>query len=85
MEVNCYSISTLVLYHRELAQLVERHPYKVDVIGSSPVLPTIFDSSLFVVGNRQKIKKHRHLGTAAGSCFGSYIQKPYSLQDLQRG
>ena len=26
---------------RELAQLVERHPYKVDVIGSTPVFPTI--------------------------------------------
>ena len=25
-----------------LAQLVERHPYKVDVIGSSPVTTTIF-------------------------------------------
>lgn len=25
---------------RELAQLVERHPYKVDVAGSNPVLPT---------------------------------------------
>ena len=29
------------IYHRELAQLVERHPYKVDVAGSNPVLPTI--------------------------------------------
>ncbi len=28
--------------NRELAQLVERHPYKVDVAGSNPVLPTIF-------------------------------------------
>ena len=27
--------------NRELAQLVERHPYKVDVAGSNPVLPTI--------------------------------------------
>ena len=26
-----------------LAQLVERYPYKVDVTGSSPVVPTIFD------------------------------------------
>jgi hypothetical protein len=26
---------------RGIAQLVERHPYKVDVIGSSPVAPTI--------------------------------------------
>ena len=25
-----------------LAQLVERYPYKVDVTGSSPVVPTIF-------------------------------------------
>ncbi len=24
--------------------MVERHPYKVDVIGSSPVAPTIFDN-----------------------------------------
>jgi hypothetical protein len=31
-------ISTLK--DRELAQLVERHPYKVDVAGSNPVLPT---------------------------------------------
>lgn len=29
---------------RGLAQLVERHPYKVDVIGSSPVAPTILRS-----------------------------------------
>jgi hypothetical protein len=28
------------LNHRELAQLVERHPYKVDVVGSSPAFPT---------------------------------------------
>lgn len=27
---------------RALAQLVERYPYKVDVIGSNPVGPTIF-------------------------------------------
>lgn len=27
---------------RELAQLVERHPYKVDVVGSSPAFPTKF-------------------------------------------
>ena len=26
-----------------LAQLVERYPYKVDVTGSSPVVPTTFD------------------------------------------
>ncbi len=26
--------------NRELAQLVERHPYKVDVVGSSPAFPT---------------------------------------------
>ncbi len=26
--------------NRRLAQLVERYPYKVDVIGSSPVSPT---------------------------------------------
>ena len=25
---------------RELAQLVERHPYKVDVVGSNPAFPT---------------------------------------------
>ena len=30
----------LTLYEGSLAQLVERHPYKVDVIGSNPVLPT---------------------------------------------
>lgn len=29
-----------VFLSRDLAQLVERHPYKVDVIGSSPVVPT---------------------------------------------
>lgn len=28
--------------NRDLAQLVERHPYKVDVIGSNPVVPTNF-------------------------------------------
>lgn len=27
---------------RELAQLVERHPYKVDVVGSNPAFPTKF-------------------------------------------
>lgn len=26
--------------NRELAQLVERHPYKVDVVGSNPAFPT---------------------------------------------
>jgi hypothetical protein len=26
---------------RGLAQLVERHPYKVDVVGSNPAFPTI--------------------------------------------
>ena len=30
----------LYFIYRELAQLVERHPYKVDVAGSTPVLPT---------------------------------------------
>ncbi len=33
-------ISWGTLFDRELAQLVERHPYKVDVAGSTPVLPT---------------------------------------------
>ena len=33
-------ISWGTLFDRELAQLVERHPYKVDVAGSNPVLPT---------------------------------------------
>ena len=28
------------IFFRRLAQLVERHPYKVDVIGSNPVSPT---------------------------------------------
>ncbi len=32
--------------NRELAQLVERHPYKVDVAGSNPVLPTKYLKSL---------------------------------------
>jgi hypothetical protein len=32
--------------NRELAQLVERHPYKVDVAGSNPVLPTKYLESL---------------------------------------
>ena len=36
----------LVKFNRELAQLVERHPYKVDVAGSNPVLPTILLKSL---------------------------------------
>ena len=35
----------------QLAQLVERHPYKVDVIGSIPILPTISSNSPFL---RQK-------------------------------
>ena len=35
-----------VKFNRELAQLVERHPYKVDVAGSNPVLPTILLKSL---------------------------------------
>lgn len=37
----CYKSRLLQrVRHRELAQLVERHPYKVDVAGSNPVLPT---------------------------------------------
>ena len=32
--------SESVKSNRELAQLVERHPYKVDVVGSSPAFPT---------------------------------------------
>ena len=36
----------LAKFNRELAQLVERHPYKVDVAGSNPVLPTILLKSL---------------------------------------
>lgn len=35
----------------QLAQLVERHPYKVDVIGSIPILPTISPNYPFL---RQK-------------------------------
>jgi hypothetical protein len=35
-----YKISSLKMHDRDLAQLVERHPYKVDVIGSIPVVPT---------------------------------------------
>lgn len=34
--------------HRELAQLVERHPYKVDVAGSNPVLPTKFNPPIWL-------------------------------------
>ena len=30
-----------------LAQLVERYPYKVDVTGSSPVVPTIYNFKFF--------------------------------------
>ncbi len=33
-----------MIVSRELAQLVERHPYKVDVAGSNPVLPTKSDN-----------------------------------------
>ena len=29
------------IFNGRLAQLVERYPYKVDVTGSSPVVPTI--------------------------------------------
>jgi hypothetical protein len=32
--------------NRGLAQLVERHPYKVDVVGSSPASPTKYLKSL---------------------------------------
>lgn len=35
-----YYNSLKFLNCRELAQLVERHPYKVDVVGSSPAFPT---------------------------------------------
>ncbi len=31
-----------------LAQLVERYPYKVDVTGSSPVVPTIHFNNLVI-------------------------------------
>ena len=33
-----------LVYYGRLAQLVERYPYKVDVTGSSPVVPTIFNN-----------------------------------------
>ena len=36
----------LAKFNRELAQLVERHPYKVDVAGSNPVLPTKYKTCL---------------------------------------
>ena len=32
--------SSFESHNRGLAQLVERYPYKVDVIGSNPVAPT---------------------------------------------
>ena len=34
------AIGSRLIAIRELAQLVERHPYKVDVVGSSPAFPT---------------------------------------------
>jgi hypothetical protein len=37
-------LSMLRELSRGLAQLVERHPYKVDVAGSSPVPPTEFSN-----------------------------------------
>ena len=37
LSVKTYSILNV---YRRLAQLVERHPYKVDVVGSSPAPPT---------------------------------------------
>lgn len=36
--------------NRGLAQLVERHPYKVNVAGSTPVPPTIFSNLQFSDG-----------------------------------
>src|SRR5678816_742489 len=36
--------SEIATNNRELAQLVERHPYKVDVAGSNPVLPTKYQN-----------------------------------------
>ncbi len=41
-EWNTGSINEKALTKGRLAQLVERYPYKVDVTGSSPVVPTIF-------------------------------------------
>ena len=40
-----------------LAQLVERYPYKVDVTGSSPVMPTIFS----IYARRKKLMYFRTL------------------------
>lgn len=39
---------------RELAQLVERHPYKVDVAGSNPVLPTNFHLENWLYRNQNR-------------------------------
>ena len=44
-----YKLASLKMYDRDLAQLVERHPYKVDVIGSSPVVPTNFSVQIIVI------------------------------------
>ena len=50
---------------RELAQLVERHPYKVDVAGSNPVLPTkSLGSSHFTADDFKISKQDKHLATA---------------------
>lgn len=38
-----YGRFAIVYRYRGLAQLGERHPYKVDVIGSSPITSTIFN------------------------------------------
>ncbi len=37
-----FATNILSIWPGQLAQLVERHPYKVDVIGSNPILPTIY-------------------------------------------
>ena len=37
-----------ILKDGRLAQLVERYPYKVDVTGSSPVVPTILINPLLM-------------------------------------
>ena len=46
----CYKSPLSNENDRELAQLVERHPYKVDVAGSNPVLPTKFSQPTETVG-----------------------------------
>ena len=62
----------LVKFNRELAQLVERHPYKVDVAGSNPVLPTKKSRRERLFSRQIPVASHRCLLLQTSVMYGLY-------------